>query len=93
MCVARTIEAARLKWSDLDSQGHTVTIRNPAKGGMPRQVHVSEKCIQMLNRQPHKTEYVFGKNPEFIRKRMRANFHWARDACMTRCNSLEVVVW
>ena len=32
----------------------------------------------MLNRQPHKSDYVFGKDPEYIRRRMRANFHWAR---------------
>jgi len=32
----------------------------------------------MLNMQPHKSEYMFGKDPERIRKRMRANFHWAR---------------
>ena len=77
---ARTIEAAGLKWGDIDSSGHVVSIRNPAKNGMPRQVHVSEKCIEMLNRQRRNgdSEYVFGKNPECIRKRMRANFHWAR---------------
>ena len=75
---ARTKEAACLQWSDIDAEGHIVTIRNPAKNGLPRQIHVSEKCIQMLNRQPQKTEYVFGKDPECIRKRMRANFHWAR---------------
>ncbi|MCW4001784.1 MAG: site-specific integrase [Candidatus Bathyarchaeota archaeon] len=27
---------------------------------------------------PHNKEYVFGKDPKHIRKRMRANFHWAR---------------
>ena len=77
---ARTVEAARIKWSDIDVIGRVVTISNPAKNGMPRQIHVSEKCIQMLSRQPRKSdsEYVFGKNPESIRRRMRANFHWAR---------------
>ena len=75
---ARTVEAASLKWTDIDKAAHLVMIRNPAKGGMPRQIHVSEKCIEMLDRQPQKGEYVFGKDPERIRKRMRANFHWAR---------------
>lgn len=56
----------------------TVAIRNPAKNGMSRQIHVSEKCIDMLNKQPHTGEYLFGKDPERIRKRRRANFHWAR---------------
>jgi len=75
---ARTKEAACLQWSDIDAEGRIVTIRNPAKNGMPRQIRVSEKCIKMLNRQSHKSEYVFGKDPERIRRRMRANFHWAR---------------
>ena len=75
---ARTIEAARLKWSDIDAENRFITIRNPAKNGLPRQIRVSEKCIEMLNRQPRNGEHVFGKNPKHIRKRMRANFHWAR---------------
>jgi site-specific recombinase XerD len=39
---------------------------------------VSEKLIQMLMRQPRVGDYVFGKNPESIMKRMRANYDWAR---------------
>ncbi|MFP3985195.1 MAG: tyrosine-type recombinase/integrase [Candidatus Bathyarchaeia archaeon] len=75
---ARTIEAARLKWSDIDKANRLITIRNPAKNGLPRQIRVSEKCIQMLDRLPRKFEYVFGEDPKRIRKRMRSNFHWAR---------------
>ena len=75
---ARTIEAARMKWSDIDAENRFITIRNPAKNGLPRQVRVSEKCVEMLNRQPRNEEYVFGKDPKNIRRRMRANFHWAR---------------
>jgi integrase len=75
---ARTKEAASLKWIDVDAANHTVTIRNPAKNGLPRQIHVSEKCTDILNKQPHTGDYLFGKDPERIRKRMRANFHWAR---------------
>jgi len=76
---ARTIEAACLQWSDIDAENRSIAIRNPAKNGLPRQIHVSEKCIEMLMRQPRNgEEYVFGKDPDRIRKRMRANFHWAR---------------
>jgi len=75
---ARTIEAAGIRWTDVDGPARVVTIRNPAKGGMPRQVHVSEKCIEMLSRQPEKGEYLFGADPDTICRRMRKNFHWAR---------------
>ena len=75
---ARTAEAAKLQWNDIDASSQTVTVRKPAKNGLPRLIHVSEKCIQMLERQPHSGDYIFGKSPESIRKRMRANFHWAR---------------
>ena len=34
--------------------------------------------IKMLTRQKHETEYLFGKKPEQIRRRIRANFHWLR---------------
>ncbi len=68
---ARTKEAASLQWSDIDTTNHKVTARNPAKNGLPRQIHVSEKCIEMIKRQPHNGDYVFGKDPENIRKRMR----------------------
>jgi integrase len=75
---ARSIEAAGIRRTDVDGLARVVTIRNPAKGGMPRQVHVSEKCIEMLSRQPQKGEYVFGADSEIIRRQMRKNFHWAR---------------
>jgi integrase len=74
---ARTIEASRLQWTDIDPSGF-ITIRNPAKDGLPRRLRVSEKCIAMLMRQPHDFEYVFGQNPEVITKQMRKNFDWAR---------------
>jgi len=53
---------------------------------MPRQIRVSEKCIEILGRQPRKSdsEYMFSKNPESIRKRMRANFHWTRSCIATK---------
>jgi len=75
---ARTIEAASLQWVDVDATSHIITIRNPAKGGMPRQIHVSERCIQMLGRLPHQSDYIFGKNPKSIAERTRINFYWAR---------------
>ena len=75
---ARTIEAARLRWIDVDNEAKLISLRNPAKGGLPRQIQVSEKCIQMLARQPRNGDYVFGKDPETIRRQMRKNFHWAR---------------
>jgi integrase len=75
---ARTVEAARLKWIDVDGEGKIITISDPAKGGMPRQLAVSEKCVEMLLRQPKNGDYVFGRDPETIRRQMRHNFHWAR---------------
>jgi len=36
---------------DVDKTARTVTIRNPAKNGMPRQIRVSEKYINILDRQ------------------------------------------
>jgi integrase len=56
----------------------TVTVRNPAKNGLPRQIQVSERCIDIIHKQPHASDCVFGKDPEAIRKWIRANFHWAR---------------
>ena len=72
---ARTIEAARLRWCDIDSSNRIVAVSDPAKGGKPRSIRVSERCITMVKRQPRSTEFVFGEN---ARERMRHNFHWAR---------------
>jgi len=72
---ARTIEAARLKWQDVDAEKKLVTISSPAKHGKPRTLRISEKCRDMLMRQPKNSDYVFGENAT---KRMRQNFNWAR---------------
>jgi len=72
---ARTVEASRLKWEDVDTENKLILIANPAKKGKPRTLKVSEKCIEMLMRLPKKNKYVFGEN---ARKRMRSNFSWTR---------------
>ncbi len=59
----------------MDTEKHLVSINSPAKNGRPRTLRVSEKCIQILGRQPKKSEYVFGEDAV---KKTRSNFDWAR---------------
>jgi len=83
---ARSCEASRLQWIDIDAKSQTITIRIPAKGGLPRVVQVSEKLIQMLSRLPHVGDYVFGETPDRIQYRLRTNFHNSRIRLANKTN-------
>jgi len=54
-------EAWQLKWINVDTENHTITVNNPEKHGNPRMIKVSGKLIAMLKSLPKKHERVFGK--------------------------------
>jgi integrase len=55
---ARSGEAARLRWRDVDPERKIATI-TPEKGSRARILPISQKLIDMLNCQPKKTERIF----------------------------------
>ncbi|MEM3752902.1 MAG: site-specific integrase [Candidatus Bathyarchaeia archaeon] len=55
---ARSGEAARLRWSDIDLERKTVRI-TPEKGSRPRILLISRKLVDMLNNLPRKTDKVW----------------------------------
>jgi integrase len=65
---ARGIEAARLRWIDVDPVSRTIRINHPVKGSLPRIVKVSAKTIAMINALPRRSEYIFSSNIHAIRK-------------------------
>jgi len=75
---ARSGEAWRLKWIDIDMEHGIVTYNLPEKGSNPRQFKVSQKLIAMLNMMPKTSQKVWGdvqlnqfrKNSYFQRKRI-----------------------
>jgi len=56
---ARSGEALKLRWTDVNVESNTIAINNPEKGSHSRTVKVSPKCIAMLNALPKKGEYIF----------------------------------
>jgi len=52
-------EAWKIKWIDVDSTNNVITLNNPEKNGLPRQVKVSSILIAMINKLPKKSEYLF----------------------------------
>jgi integrase len=67
---ARTAEATKIKWSEIDEKQCTIRINNPVKGSNARIVKVSPKTIAMINNLPRTTEFVFNSTPQ----NMRNNF-------------------
>jgi len=57
---ARSGEAWRLGWKDLDSENNIITINRPEKHGLPRQIKVSSKLVSMLQKLPKKSQRIFG---------------------------------
>ena len=64
-------EAWKIKWIDVDSTHNVITLNNPEKNGLPRQVKVSSKLIAMINTLPKNSEHVFGNG---LLQHFRKNF-------------------
>jgi len=57
---ARSGEAWRIKWTDIDLEHGIVIFNLPEKGGKPRQFKVSQKLVAMLNSLPKASQRVMG---------------------------------
>jgi len=64
---ARSGEAARLQWKDIDEARNVIRINNPEKGSRSREIKVSPKTIAMLNSLPKKSDKVFIRHVDGIR--------------------------
>jgi len=71
----RAGEAWRLEWIDIDTKSNVITINNPEKHGLPRQIKVSSKLIAMLERLPKTSKLVFGDGKLHY---LRQNFIYQR---------------
>jgi len=78
---ARSGEACKLKWTDINEKNNTIAINNPEKGSRSRTVKVSAKTIAMVNTVSKKYgEYIFkprvqGIYDSFSRKRNQLAFN------------------
>jgi integrase len=63
-------EALRVKWFDIDLERRTAHI-TPEKYSNPRILPLSYKLVNMINRLPRKTDFVFAKNYKTIRETYR----------------------
>ena len=57
---ARSGEAWRLKWTDIDVEHGIITFNSPEKGSNPRQFRVSQKLAAMLNSLPKVSQKLWG---------------------------------
>ena len=64
---ARTAEASKIQWIDIDEKSCTVRINHPVKGSLARIVKVTPRTIAMMNNLPKKGDYVFNTNAQTIR--------------------------
>jgi len=68
---ARSGEIAKLKWTDLNSEGNTISINEAEKGSRNRTIKVPEKTISMVNSLPKKyVPYIFNPNVDSSRTNM-----------------------
>lgn len=88
---ARSGEAVRLTWADIDSQNNTVTINNPEKNGIARRFQVSPKLIAMINRLPRKSKLIFGEYPGKTAESLRASFHKQRKSLAFKLDNLRLL--
>ena len=72
---ARSGEAWRLKWTDIDVEHAIITFNSPEKGSNARQFRVSQKLIAMLNLLPKVSQKVWG---DIELNQFRKNFMYQR---------------
>ena len=57
---ARSGEAVKLQWTDVNTENNTISINNPEKSSKSRTIKVSAKTIAMVNAMPKKYgNYIF----------------------------------
>jgi integrase/predicted Zn-ribbon and HTH transcriptional regulator len=66
---ARVGEICRLKWIDVNTENHTISINNPEKNSRSRTIKVTEKTILKLQTLNKKYDpYIFNPNPSSMRR-------------------------
>jgi integrase len=65
---ARTAEAVKIRWTDIDERSNIIRINNPVKGSLARIVKVTPNTIAMINNMPKTSEFIFDPNPDTTRK-------------------------
>jgi len=65
---ARTAEAAKINWTEVDEKSCTIRVNHPVKGSLARVVKVPARTIAMINELPKTSDLVFNSNPNTIRK-------------------------
>jgi integrase len=58
---ARPGEAWSIKWTDIDSERHCITL-TPEKNSKPRERKISPRLMMMLNGLPHRWPYIFHRS-------------------------------
>jgi len=64
---ARTAEASKIRWTEIDEKSSTIRINNPVKGSLARIVKVPAKTIAMINALPKTSDFVFNPNAQTTR--------------------------
>jgi integrase len=59
---ARSGELWRLTWKDIDLSHATITLNNPEKNGLPRQIKVDGNLVSMLDRFPKTGDKLWNGN-------------------------------
>jgi integrase len=80
---ARCGEVWKLKWTDLN--GNILTINNPEKNSLPRQLKISDRLVTMLQSLPKKDKRIFGPSENL--NNFRGNYaKKRRTIARTLCN-------
>jgi integrase len=70
---ARVGEICKLKWTDINTKSHTISINDPEKNSRSRTIKVSEKTIVRLLSIGNKYDpYIFNPDPAKIRRTFQA---------------------
>lgn len=76
-------EAYKTEWKDIDNERRTITVNHPEKGSLPRILHITQKCVDMMKTIPTDVPRPFARNVKH-QKGLMVTFQQARERTAKR---------
>lgn len=78
-------EGYNIEWKDIDQEHRTVSVNHPEKGSLPRILHITEKCLGMINQIPKDTNAPFSRTS--TKRSLTTTFSELRNRIAKRTNN------
>jgi integrase len=76
-----------VEWSDIDCERNIVSINQPEKGSLARNLRVSSRLVALINQLPRKSKYIFRTKDNSCKERILSYFWQKRKETAQKVNN------